>query len=156
MSYSGGIGGGQETGTYAAPSAQGTMTYSGGVAAPSAQGTVMYSGGVGGGQQTVTYAAPSVQGAVTYSGGVGSAAGNGYAASQTMTYAAPQVTYSQGQVGMQTSTVSSEQQLTDAKSLFDQLDINGDGVLTRDEFAKLVAEGDFARLVSGAMHVSQS
>jgi len=99
--------------------------------------------------KAVTYAAPSAQGTVTYSGGVGSAAG--YAASQTMTYAAPQPMYAQGQVGMQTSTVSSDQQLTDAKSLFDRLDMNGDGVLTRDEFAKLVAEGKFAQLLGGAM-----
>merc|ERR1712007_44382 len=148
--YSGGVGGGQETVTHAAPSAQGTVTYSGGVgggqdvvtyAAPSAQGTVMYSG-VGGGQETVTYAAPSAQGTAMYSGGVGSAA------PQTLAYAAPQLVYNaQGQLALQTSTVSAEQQLIDANLLFDRLDINGDGVISRDEFA---------RLVSGAVYVSQS
>merc|ERR1719240_2583949 len=43
---------------------QETVTY----AAPSAQGTVMYSGGVGGGQETVTYGAPAAQGTMMYSG----------------------------------------------------------------------------------------
>merc|ERR1712206_2340 len=127
--------GGQGTMTYGAPPVGGTY------AAPSAQGTVMYSGGVGGGQETVTYAAPSAQGTVMYSGGVGGGA------TQTLTYAAPQPMYAQGLFGMQTGTVSMEQQLIDANLLFDRLDTNGDGVISRDEFAKLV---------SGAVYVSQS
>merc|ERR1712007_13579 len=136
--YSGGVGGGQDVVTYAAPSAQGTAMYSGGVGYAAPQ-TLAY------GQETVTYGAPQVgqaQDPVTYSAGIG------YAASQTSTYAAPQLVHNaQGQLALQTSTVSAEQQLIDANLLFDRLDINGDGVISRDEFA---------RLVSGAVYVSQS
>merc|ERR1712064_273887 len=128
--------GGQGTVTYGAPvgGGQETVTY----AAPSAQSTVMYSGGVDGGQGSVTYAAPSAQGTVTYSGGVGQA-------HDPVTYSEPQLIYNaQGQLVMQTSTVSVELQLIDANLLFDRLDVNGDGVISRDECARLVTGAVYA------------
>merc|ERR1712137_447620 len=120
---------GQETVTYGAtPAVQETVTY----AAPPVQEAVTFTSGVGyapnvGGQGVVTYGAPSVQGTVAYS------AGGGSVAPQTLAYGQETVTYGAPSVGY------TEQQLTDVNLLFDQLDANKNGVISRDEFTALVA-----------------
>merc|ERR1712007_165277 len=136
---------GQEPASYAASPAQDTVTYSAGVgyAAPQTYGqeTVTY-GATPVGQETLTYAASPAQDPVSFSAGVG------YAAPQTLTYAAPQPMYAQGELGVQPATVSTEQQplsFTDANELFDRIDLNNDGVITRSEFTALVAGAMYAQ-----------
>jgi len=60
--YSGGVGGGQETVTYAAPPVQDGVTYFAG-------GGYGMQIGVAGGQETVTYAAPQAYGVPSPAGG---------------------------------------------------------------------------------------